>query len=341
MTGLKNILFVLSAFLFSVEGFAQQVIFQSARTAEPLSNVQVFTPSGMLMATSDVQGAVDKSELQPAQENYILIYDGYKIASLKQTDFAADTIKLNDRIKEIAEVTIKSSGKRRYLVIRGHFNVYMTVNKELNVYADGIAAYTFDSTTKKLRNAQVEQYRAFSIDQAQENDKKTNTIAYQPFLKLPDLGKISTVTTLKNKKKNYYEVLSEKYTKMQYDAQALQDKALSIFGYRFYDFEYKNIISFSPGSKNLRDFKEFDERMFFKFKHKSEPHFHQMIRYSVFIPVEVSFADTISNKKLNLEPTKSSYSYDFWKAHGFPNMQPLFSDFFKESFKEQPNSRRK
>lgn len=341
MIEFRNIAVLLIALFFSVKGLAQQIVFQSSRTAEPLAKVQIFTPGGTLLATSDVEGMVDRSELQPPQENYVLIYDGYKIASLKYADFSSNIIKLNDRIKDIEEVTIKSSDKSKFMVIRGHFNVYMTVNKDLNVYADGIASYTFDNTNKKLRNAQVEQYRAFSIDQENADLKKTNTIAYQAFLKLPDLDRISKMSDPKSSKKNYKEFHSDGSSKMQFDAKSLEDKEVSIFGYRFYDFVYKNIVSFSKETTNLRNFKEFDERMFFKFKHKSEPQFHQMVKYATFIPVEISFSDNVANAKLKLEPSKSSYSYEFWKAQGFPNMQPVFAEFFKNNFKEQPNSPRK
>ncbi len=334
--------FFLLLTIFAFAGLtAQQVVLQSARTNEPLSKVQIFNEAGKLLATSDIEGVIEKSDLEPAQNTYVLIYDGYKIASLNFTDFSKDIIKLNDRVREIEEVTIKTSNKAKYIVVRGHFNVYMTVNKELNVYADGIASYTFDNSTKKLRNAQVEQYRAFSIDQENADLKKTNTIAYQAFLKLPELENISKFEDPKSSKKNYKEFHSEETTKIQFEGQALEDKAINLFGYRFYDFRYKRVVAFLKESLNLRDLKEFDEQLFFKFKHKSEPAFHQMIKYANFVPVEISFAGEPVSGKLKLNPEKSSYSYEFWKAQGFPNMQPVFADFFKDKMIEQPNTLKK
>ncbi len=327
--------------LLCISVFGQQIIFQSARTADPLSKVQVFTESGTLLATSDIVGSIDRNEIEPPQDKYILIYDGYQIASLNHSDLVKEVIKLNDRVREIEEVTIKTSDKSKYMIVRGHFNVYMTVNKELNVYADGIATYTFDNNTRKLKSAQVEQYRAFSTGQDNAELKKTNTFAYEAFLKLPDLENVGRMPEFKEQQKKYREIKSSGSTKMEFKVQAMENKTINFFGYRMYDLRYNRTVGFQEESVNLRDFKEFDEQVFFKFKHKSEPDFHQMIKYATFVPVAISFSDQVTNTKLKLDPEKSFYSYEFWKANGFPNMQPVFAGFFKDKLKEQRNAGRK
>ncbi len=328
-------------FLVGVFTFAQTIQFLSSKTGDPLSKVMVFNSSGDILTSSDIEGKIQKSELMPIQEQYTLIYDGYNIGNLKKDDLNSEIIKLNDRVNEIETVIVKSNNKAKYVLVRGNFNVYLTVNKQLNVYADGIATYVFDNDSKKLRSMKIEQYRAFTKTTESQDRKKVASMVYDSFLQLPDLRNAGLMNEYKSQNKKYKELEDATTSKMQYNAAVLQDKPLNLFGYSFYDFVYLNLIHFNKGSIHLRDFTEFNEDVHFKVKHKSEPQYSQFIKYANFFPTEISFANEDRLPRIKLDPSKSFYHFDFWKAKGFPNMQPVFADFFKDSLKEQPNSVKK
>ena len=333
-TRLINLFFTI--FIVSITS-GQTLKFVSSRTGEPLSNVSVFTETGTLLTTSDVEGNIQKEALLPPKDTYVLIYESYTIGKLTSQDVDRETFKLEDRISEIPTVVI-SSKKAKYMTVRGHFHVYLTVNKEFNVYADGIATYVYDNDTKKLKNMMVEQYRTFAKSDEDADSKKVASLVYDGFLKLPDLERIGQMEEQKaDPRSKFKEVQNKDETVMQLSFAVLQGKPINIFGYSFYDFENLSTASFAKGSINLRDFKGYNEQFNFKVKHKSEPEFHQMIKYARFIPVEVSFSNAPASSKLKLNPKKSSYTYEYWKAKGFPNMQPVFESFFKDSLKEGAN----
>ena len=334
---MKTKLLFLLVFAASFLVSAQTLKLVSANTGEPLSNVSFFSAKGELYTTSDVEGLVQRDALLPVQESYILVHDSYTLATVSAKDLQVSTLKLNDRVTEIAPVVV-SSKKARFMTVRGPFNVYLTVNKEFNVYADGIATYVYDSNTKKVKDLYIEQYRSFTRKNENEDRKKIASMVYTGFLKLPELERIGKMQEQKTNPKNKYkEVSNDDITMMQLNSAALQEKPFSIFGYSFYDFVYKSTVNFTKGSVNLRDFTGYNEQLAFKLKHKSEPDFHQMIKYATFIPQEIGFTDKPESNKVKLDPAKSSYSERYWEEVGFPNMQPVFSSFSGEGLHEGPN----
>ena len=326
------------AFAASFLVSAQTLKLVSATSGEPLANVSFFSAKGELFTTSDIEGIVQREALLPAQETYILIHDSYKIATVSAKDLDSGTLKLKDRITEIAPVIV-SNRKAKYMTVRGPFNVYLTVNKEFNVYADGIATYVYDSNTKKVKDLYIEQYRSFTRKNEKEDRKKVASLVYTGFLKLPELERVGKMQEQKtNPKSKYKEISKNGYTMMQFNSAGLQDKPFTIFGYSFYDFIYNRTVSFTEGSLNLRDFTSYTEQLDFKLKHKSEPDFHQMVKYATFIPQEIGFTDKPQPTKVRLDPAKSFYNERYWEETGFPNMQPVFSSFSGQGLNEGPNS---
>lgn len=321
---------------------AQTIQFISAKSGEPLSKVTVLDEKGAVLASSDISGKIQKETLLPVQQKYILIYENYTIGYLNEKDVNSEIIRLNDRVSNIEAVTIKNNKKAKYLYVRGNFNVYLTNDKNLNVYADGIVTYVFDNQTRKLKSSRLEQYRSFLKSDQKLDRKNLGTAVFDSFLEIPDLSDAGRMNEIKTESKNdYKEVETADRTKMEYKVQNLQKKDFAFLGYRFYDFNYLDALSFSKGSKNLRDFQEYYQTSTIKMKHKSEPEYHQLVTYSTFIPTEISFGDTDDIPKITLKPKKSFYTFQFWKANGFPNMQPVFSTFFEDSLKEQPNTAKK
>ncbi len=325
--------------LFTITAFSAQTLkLVSATTGDPLSNVSFFSPNGELYTTSDVEGIVQREALLPMQASYVLVHDTYPLGTFTGKDLENATIKLNDRVTEIAPVII-SSKPAKYMTVRGHFNVYLTVNKEFNVYADGIATYVYDSNTRKVKDLYIEQYRSFARKNENEDRKKIASMVYTGFLKLPELERIGKMNEQKSNPKNKYkEVNNDDLTMMQLTAAALQEKPFSIFGYSFYDFVYKSTVGFTKGSVNLRDFTSYNEQLDFKLKHKSEPDFHQLIKYATFIPQEIGFTDRPESTKVKLDPAKSFYNERYWEEKGFPDMQPVFRSFSGDALQEGSNA---
>ena len=103
---MKIKLFSTFLFLFiSTITFAQTIQFVSSKTGDPLSKVMVFNNAGDILASSDIEGKIQKSDLMPIQEQYTLIYDGYTIGILKKDQLNAEIIKLDDRVSEIEPVS--------------------------------------------------------------------------------------------------------------------------------------------------------------------------------------------------------------------------------------------
>lgn len=95
-------------------------------------------------------------------------------------------------------------------------------------------------------------------------------------------------------------------------------------------------MSFEKGSqKNLRDFLEYNEVAFVKLKHKSEQNYNQIILYNNFYPTELDFSNNNDIESVKFDKEKSNYKTQYWQDTSFPNMQTIFSSFFKDDLKEQ------
>lgn len=334
---MKKILQFFLLLVLSVSGFCQDIKLVSSVSGQPLSGVTVLSERGDVLAISDVEGTILKSALEPLQGTYVLIYENYEIARVGAADLSQQVIRLQDRVSEIPAVVI-SAKKSKYLNVKGYFNVYITINRELNVYADGVATYIFDNDSKKLRSVSIEQYRTFTKSTENQDRKKVASMVYTSSLKVPELDEIGKIQQkLQKGKSKYKELESGNQTRMQIHQTALQERAFSILGYRFYDFEYLNAASFEKGTSDLKNFLAYAEQINFKLKHKSEPDYHQMTKYANFLPTEISYSNSINSTQIKLDPDKSHYSEAYWKETGFPDMQQVFRSFFEKSLHEGPN----
>jgi hypothetical protein len=99
-------------------------------------------------------------------------------------------------------------------------------------------------------------------------------------------------------------------------------------------------MSFEKGSeKSLKDFLEYNEVAFVKLKHKSEPDYNQIILYNNFYPSELNFSNDDYIEKVKFDKENSNYKTQYWQEPSFPNMQTIFSSFFKDDLKEQQNKK--
>ncbi|MBK1894609.1 hypothetical protein [Chryseobacterium paridis] len=335
---LLQILFIL---LFNFIN-AQTITFISEKNNKPLPKVSVFGKDGSILAYSDIDGKIDKQALTPSQEKFQLVYDNYPVATLSYSEIDHDIIKLNDQLKEIETVVIKNNKPAKYIVIKGNFNSYVTLNNKLNCYADGVVTYIFDNKTKKLKSTNAEQYRIYRLTDPKNEKKQTSAWDYGNSLNLPKLKKIGNPDEYKNKVNIIKELKGDKKDQIEISGEALQEKEFAFFGFRFYDIRTIVNLSFEKGSeKGLKDFLEYNDRVFIKIKHKSEPEYNQIQSYTNFYPTEISFDNNDDIERVKFDKDNSNYKTQYWQDPSFPNMQSVFSSFFKDDLKEQENKTKK
>lgn len=334
----RNIL--LSTLLILLFSFiqAQNITFISEQTNKPLPKVSVFGKDGSILAFSDIDGKIEKNSISPEQEKFQLVYNNFPIALLTYAELNQDVIKINDQVKEIETVVIKNSKPAKYIHIKGNFNAYVTLNNKLNSYTDGIITYVFDNKTKKLKSVNIEQYRVFKLVDAKNEKKVVSSWDTSSSLVLPKLKHVGNPEEYKEKWNVIKELKGDRKDQIEVTGAALQEKEFSLFGYRFYDIRTILNMSFEKDSgKSLKDFLEYNEVVFVKLKHKSEPSYNQIISYNNFHVTEFSFSNENDIEKVKFNKDNSNYKTQFWKEPSFPNMQTIFSSFFKDDLKEQEN----
>lgn len=334
----KNSLFPI-LFLLVLQFFnAQSITFISENNNKPLPKVSVLGNDGNILAYSDIDGKIDKKSLDPSKEKFQIVYNNFTVASLKYSDFDNEMIRINDKVNTIETIVIKNNKPAKYIIIKGNFNSYLTVNNKLNSYTDGIVTYIFDNETKKLKSKNVEQYRMFKLENVQLEKKRTITLDFTNSLEIPDIKDVGNISDYKKKNSVIKELKGEQKDQIEITGEALQKKEFSFLGYRFFDLKSILNISYEKETKKiLQDFLEFNEIHFLKVKHKSEPDYNQLILYTNFYPTEFSFSNEKDVEKVKFNKDKSNYKTPYWQNPSFPNMQTIFSNFFKGDLKEQPN----
>ncbi|WP_294208908.1 hypothetical protein [uncultured Chryseobacterium sp.] len=320
---------------------AQSITFVSEKTGKPLPKVSVFGKDGSILAFSDIDGKIDKQSLKPDQEKFQLVYDNVSVATLSYSDFSKDVIKINDRIKDIETVVIKNDKPAKYVFVKGNFNTYVTLNNKLNSYADGIITYIFDNKTKKLKSTKIEQYRIFRLGKTEMDIKNLSSWDYGMFLKVPKIKNVGNVDEYRKIKNTVFkELKSAKKDEIQISDEADDDSELALFGYRISDSRHILNIAYTQNSqKKLRDLLEYNEIESIKMKHKSEPQYNAIVIYNNFYPTDMDFSNDNNLDKVRFDINSSHYTSNYWENPSFPNMQPVFSSFFKGDLKEEPNEK--
>ncbi|MCJ8154773.1 hypothetical protein MKJ01_13460 [Chryseobacterium sp. SSA4.19] len=332
----KNyILTLLFVLLFSF-AYAQTTTFISEKTEQPMTKVSVFGKDGSIMAYSDIDGKIERKLLNPSQEKFQLVYDNILLGTFSYAELDKDIVQLNDRVKDIEPIVIKNNKPAKYLLIKGNFNAYVTVNNMLNCYIDGIATYIFDNKNKKVKEIKIQQYRIFRLENADNAKKQAGAWDYNTLLKLPALRHAGNLEKYDNSKFKVKELKTPAKDEIEISAEDLQDKELSFFGYRLFDVRGVAHFSFEKNSKKtLRDFNEYNEIVFSKFKHKTEPEYNQIISYKNFYPTELEFSNDNNIPGVKYNKNQSNYTSKYWEEKTFPNMQAVFSSFFKDDLKEK------
>lgn len=335
----KSLLLLILMFAFHFLN-AQTITFISEKTDKPLPKVSVFGKDGSILAFSDIDGKIDSQLIKAEQEKFRLVYDNVVLAELSFSEINKAVVKIDDKIKDIEPVVIKNNKPAKYLLIKGNFNAYVTVNNLLNSYVDGIATYVFDNKTKKVKDIKVEQYRIFSLESATFEKKQTGAWDYSMFLDLPKLRYAGNLEKYNNGELKIKELKTPAKDEIEIRGEDLQEKEMAILGYRLFDI--RGIINFSfekNSKKTLRDFNEYNSIEFLKLKHKSEPDYNQIIIYKNFYPTELDFSNEKDLPEVKYDKKQSNYINRYWDQETFPNMQRVFSSFFKDDLKEKPKEK--
>ncbi|MGA9213472.1 MAG: hypothetical protein WBY99_12325, partial [Kaistella sp.] len=168
-------------------------------SSKPLANVLVFDREANLLTRTDIEGNFDKKDIEPIQDFYIFKQENALEDTIYSKNFSNNII-LNNRTVQIPEVIISSVAKPNYIVIRGYFNNYITLNKKLNCYIDGIVEYTFDYKTKKHINSNLIQYRTFILKENNFDRKKIASFAFEDMIRIPELEKLTDPEEIKSNK---------------------------------------------------------------------------------------------------------------------------------------------
>ncbi|WP_449388985.1 hypothetical protein [Chryseobacterium lineare] len=331
----KSLLLLFLIFVLNLFN-AQTITFISEKTNKPLPKVTVFSKDGSIVAFSDIDGKIDKQLLKPDQEKFQLVYDNISVATLSYSDFNQDVIKINDRIKDIEAVVIRNEKPAKYILIKGNFNAYVTVNNKLKSYADGIVTYIFDNKTKKLKSINVEQYRIFTL----QTEINGAFLSYTAGLEIPRLKYLGNPEEYKTGKNNIKELKGDKSDQIEIIDRIGSEKGSSLLGITIYDYRKIINISFEKESeKTLRDFLEYSDLRYSKIKYKEKPDPNELALYNNFYVTEYSFGNDNDIKKVRFNKSNSNYQTSYWEDPSFPNMQKIFSSFFKDDLKEKPNEK--
>ena len=218
---------------------AQTLQLISKSTQKPLTKVSILANNGNLIGYTDIDGKIDRSLIKKEDENFTLVYNNSELSILSYQQLQKDIIPLEERIKDIETVIIDSKKASKYILIKGYFNTYVTVNNKINCYADGIITFVFENKSQKLKSANIQEYRVYRLENPNEEKKQTDTWDYNSLLKLPDVKKLGNLEEYYANKKgfNIKELITDSKTEIEITGEALQQKELSLLGYRFFDIK--------------------------------------------------------------------------------------------------------
>ena len=335
---MKKLLLLQVILVLAIQVFnAQSITFVSERNSKPLSKVSVFGKNGNLLAQSDIDGKIDKQTLNPPQEKYEIVYNNMSVATLPYSDFEKDQIKVNDRVKDIQPVVI-SSKPAKYIYLKGYFNTYVVLNSKLTCYVDGVVTYIFDNKSKKIKNTDIQQYRVFRLINPEHDKKQVSTWEYKNFLKIPDIKDAVNIESSKNYYKTFKELDGDQKYEIEMHREFLQENEFSFFGFRLFNMKIiKNIVYKQGSQKTIKDLLECNEIHSCNVKHKTESAYNSVVAYKNFYPTEFSFNNDKGSENVKLDVDHSDYQTKFWQDPSFPNMQSIFSSYFKNDLIEKEN----
>ena len=335
-----RILYLTFMLLFSVAN-AQDVKFISKTTNKPLANVLVFDKNGNVITKSDINGVINKNEL--TKDNYFLIsHENIITDTLKLADLEKSSFYISDKIVEIKPIVLEKKEEVKEYYIKGYFITYVLMNKKFNCYADGIITYKINKQENKIENEYVEQYRVFTLKDANQKYNSVASFDLKMQMKLPKLDIVENITTAMNNDKYSFSENKQENEEIGLTKKDIESMNVYFLGFQMNNFSkeiYANYLS-GASSKNypFNYLNKFSNTTRFSMKHKSEENNNDIVLYTEFIPV--SYIYNKPKDDVSFSKNKSSYQESYWQDSNFPNTIGLFSSFFKNDIEEQKNAKK-
>lgn len=335
-----RIIYLIFMFLFSITN-AQEITFISKTTNRPLSNILVFDKRGNVITKSNINGIINKENL--TKEDYYLLSHGNSITdTLKVADLGKNTFYISDKVIEIKPIYLeKKEGVKEYY-IKGYFITYVLMNKKFNCYADGIITYKINKQENKVENEYVNQYRVFTLKNAEQKYKSVASFDLKMQMKLPKLDASENIKAVMNNERYSFSENNHENEEISLIKKNIESMNLSFLGFQMNNFSREIYANYLPGAsvKNypFNYLNKFSNTTRFSMKHKSEENNNDIVLYTEFIPISYEYIkpkDDVSFSK-----NKSSYQEPYWQDSNFPHTIGLFSSFFKNDIEEQKNARK-
>src|SRR5690606_33413540 len=129
------------------------------------------------------------------------------------------------------------------IYVKGFFNSYLNLNKNLNVYADGLIAYVYDSQGKKLKSTRLDQYRVFLKENKAKDSKNDSEMVVDSMLTLTDVKLAGVMGN--EEESNYKEVITGDQIKRQGARSVLQEREIKFLGYRMFDLSVSGTYNYN------------------------------------------------------------------------------------------------
>lgn len=335
-----RILYLIFVLLFSIAN-AQELKLISKTTNKPLTNVLVFDKKGNVITKSDINGVINKEEITK-EDYYLLSHENTITDTLKLADIEKDMFYISDKIVEIKPIVLERKEEVKEYYIKGYFVTYVLMNKKFNCYADGIITYKINKEENKIENEYVNQYRVFSLKDAEQKYKSVASFDLKMQMKLPKLDVSENMKAFMDNDK--YSVTENKNENEEVSLikKNIESLNVSFLGFQMNNFSreiYANYFS-GASAKNypFNYLNKFSNTIRFRMKHKSEENSNDIVLYTEFIPI--SYEYTKPKDDVSFSKNKSSYNDSYWQESNFPNTIGLFTSFFNTNIEEQKNSRK-
>ena len=334
-----RILYLTFMLLFSVAN-AQDVKFISKTTNKPLANVLVFDKNGNVITKSDINGIINKEELTK-EDFYLLSHENIITDTLKLADLGKDTFYISDKIVEIKPIVLEKKEVKEYY-IKGYFITYVLMNKKFNCYADGIITYKINKQENKIENEYVDQYRVFTLKNADQKYKIIASFDFKTLMKLPKLEAAENIKAAMNNEKYSFSENKQDNEEISLKKKNIESMNVNFLGFQMNNFSREIFANYLSGA-SLKNYpfnylNKFSNTIRFSMKHKSEENNNDVVLYTEFIPISYEYVKPKDD--IGFSKNKSSYQESYWQDSNFPNTIDIFSSFFKNDIEEQKNAKK-
>ncbi len=315
--------------------YSQKIKLLSSQTKSPIEGILLIKKNGEIVAKSDINGEIEKSSI--ATDDYYLLNHPTIETDTLFTKKITNNQYLVKQVREftIPEVKVQNSQKK-YVIVRGYFNSYVTNNGEFNIFVDGIMEFVFDRETDKLKDKNILEYRTYNVENKKWDGKEMGTFVFDQNIKLPELKKINNLSEEKNTNKVYNSV--QDITLYETNLAKLENKEFKLFKFVFTNFQQDEMYQFQGTKTKPTTLTNYSITTSLKLKLKTENDFSTLVFTSNFYPSSLSFKDKNEwTKGVNFDRKVSNYKTKFWEEDNFAKIYQFLSTKFKNNFVESKN----